>query len=55
MQQLVKTTGAFYQPKAVLADTSLSQFASTGIGAGYAEVVKYGLLGCQIFQLARKE
>jgi 3-dehydroquinate synthase len=38
--------GAFYQPKAVLADTSLlASLPERELRAGYAEVVKYGLLG----------
>ena len=38
--------GAFYQPKAVLADTSiLASLPTRELRAGYAEVVKYGLLG----------
>lgn len=38
--------GAFYQPKAVLADTSLlASLPDRDLRAGYAEVVKYGLLG----------
>ena len=38
--------GAFYQPKAVLADTSLLvSLPERELRAGYAEVVKYGLLG----------
>jgi 3-dehydroquinate synthase len=38
--------GAFYQPKAVLADTSLlASLPPRELRAGYAEVVKYGLLG----------
>ena len=38
--------GAFYQPKAVLADTSLlASLSKRELRAGYAEVVKYGLLG----------
>jgi 3-dehydroquinate synthase len=38
--------GAFYQPKAVLADTSLlASLPARELRAGYAEVVKYGLLG----------
>jgi len=38
--------GAFYQPKLVLADISaLSTLPARQIKAGYAEVVKYGLLG----------
>ena len=38
--------GAFYQPKAVLADTSLlTSLPERELRAGYAEVVKYGLLG----------
>ena len=38
--------GAFHQPKAVLADTSLLiSLPERELRAGYAEVVKYGLLG----------
>ncbi len=38
--------GAFYQPKAVLADTSaLATLPLRELRAGYSEVVKYGLLG----------
>jgi 3-dehydroquinate synthase len=38
--------GAFYQPKFVLADTSvLKTLPDRELKAGYAEVVKYGLLG----------
>jgi 3-dehydroquinate synthase len=38
--------GAFYQPKAVLADTSLlASLPDRELRAGYAEMVKYGLLG----------
>ena len=38
--------GAFHQPKAVIADTkSLASLPMREIRAGYAEVVKYGLLG----------
>ena len=38
--------GAFYQPKLVLADTSvLKTLPARELKAGYAEVVKYGLLG----------
>lgn len=38
--------GAFYQPKAVLADISvLSTLPEREMKAGYAEVLKYGLLG----------
>ena len=38
--------GAFYQPKAVLADTSLLvSLPERELRAGYAEVAKYGLLG----------
>ena len=38
--------GAFYQPKAVLADTSLlATLPIRELKAGYAEVIKYGLLG----------
>jgi 3-dehydroquinate synthase len=38
--------GAFYQPKAVLVDTSLlTSLPERELRAGYAEVAKYGLLG----------
>ena len=38
--------GAFYQPRAVLADTSvLTTLPKRELISGYAEVVKYGLLG----------
>lgn len=38
--------GAFYQPQAVLADTTaLATLPPRELRAGYAEVVKYGLLG----------
>ena len=38
--------GAFYQPRAVLADTNLlATLPLRELRAGYAEVVKYGLLG----------
>ena len=38
--------GAFYQPKMVIADTDmLSTLPAREIKAGYAEVLKYGLLG----------
>jgi 3-dehydroquinate synthase len=38
--------GAFYQPKAVLADsTALASLPERELRAGYAEIVKYGLLG----------
>ncbi len=38
--------GAFYQPKAVLADTAaLATLSPRELRAGYAEVAKYGLLG----------
>jgi 3-dehydroquinate synthase len=38
--------GAFHQPRAVLADTSLlATLPERELRAGYAEVVKYGLLG----------
>ena len=41
-----KLIGAFYQPKAVLADTSLlTTLPDRELRAGYAEMVKYGLLG----------
>lgn len=42
--------GAFYQPRAVLIDTSLLRtLPKRELRAGYAEVVKYGLLGDSIF------
>ena len=42
--------GAFYQPALVLADTSvLKTLPEREIKAGYAEVVKYGLLGDRAF------
>ncbi len=42
--------GAFHQPKAVLADTSLlASLSIRELRAGYAEVVKYGLLGSDRF------
>lgn len=42
--------GAFYQPKAVLADISvLSTLPERELKAGYAEVLKYGLLGDAAF------
>lgn len=42
--------GAFYQPKLVLADTSvLKTLPPRELKAGYAEVVKYGLLGDKSF------
>ncbi len=42
--------GAFYQPKLVLADTSvLKTLPERELKAGYAEVVKYGLLGDRKF------
>lgn len=42
--------GAFYQPKAVIADTQvLSTLPLREIKAGYAEVLKYGLLGDSAF------
>ena len=38
--------GAFYQPKLVLADTDvLASLSERQMKAGYAEIVKYGLLG----------
>lgn len=38
--------GAFYQPKAVLADTALlASLPPRELRAGFAEVIKYGLLG----------
>lgn len=42
--------GAFYQPKAVLADsTVLETLPERELRAGYAEIVKYGLLGDRAF------
>ena len=42
--------GAFYQPRAVLADTNiLATLPARELRAGYAEVVKYGLLGDAVF------
>ena len=42
--------GAFYQPKAVLIDTSLLKtLPSRELRAGYAEIVKYGLMGDALF------
>ncbi len=42
--------GAFHQPKAVLIDTAcLSTLSDREMRAGYAEVVKYGLLGDAAF------
>ncbi len=42
--------GAFYQPKAVLADsTALASLPERELRAGYAEIVKYGLLGDAAF------
>lgn len=42
--------GAFYQPKAVIADTDvLSTLPPREIKAGYAEILKYGLLGDRHF------
>ncbi len=42
--------GAFYQPKAVIADTDmLATLPRREIKAGYAEIVKYGLLGDRAF------
>lgn len=42
--------GAFYQPKAVLADsTVLASLSARELRAGYAEIVKYGLLGDHAF------
>ena len=42
--------GAFYQPQAVIADTDvLSTLPLREVKAGYAEVLKYGLLGDQGF------
>ena len=42
--------GAFHQPRAVLADmASLDTLADRELRAGYAEVVKYGLLGDAVF------
>ena len=47
--------GAFYQPKAVLADTSLlASLPERELRAGYAEVVKYGYWGTQDFSLGWK-
>ena len=38
--------GAFYQPRLVVADTGLlGTLSPRELGAGYAEIVKYGLLG----------
>lgn len=44
--------GAFYQPRAVIADTALlSTLPPRELRAGYAEVLKYGLLGdAQFFE-----
>ncbi len=42
--------GAFYQPKAVIADTNvLSTLPIREVKAGYAEILKYGLLGDRDF------
>lgn len=42
--------GAFYQPQCVIADTSvLKSLAKRELKAGYAEVLKYGLLGDRDF------
>ncbi len=42
--------GAFYQPRAVIADTAtLTTLPDRELRAGYAEVVKYGLLGDAAF------
>ena len=42
--------GAFYQPELVLADTSvLSTLPKRQVKAGYAEILKYGLLGSSDF------
>lgn len=42
--------GAFYQPKMVIADTDvLSTLPAREVKAGYAEIVKYGLLGDRDF------
>ena len=42
--------GAFYQPKLVLSDMSvLSTLPPRELKAGYAEIVKYGLLGDAVF------
>lgn len=42
--------GAFYQPQLVIADTSvLSTLPERELKAGYAEVLKYGLLGDRAF------
>ena len=42
--------GAFYQPRLVLADTdTLSTLPARQVAAGYAEVVKYGLINDLVF------
>lgn len=42
--------GTFYQPRLVVADTStLKTLSARELGAGYAETVKYGLLGDPAF------
>ncbi|MGB0906189.1 MAG: 3-dehydroquinate synthase [Maricaulaceae bacterium] len=42
--------GAFYQPRLVIADMSVLQTLNTRqVKAGYAEVLKYGLLGDRVF------
>jgi len=42
--------GAFYQPRAVITDTDLlSTLPARELKAGYAEVLKYGLLGDAVF------
>jgi len=42
--------GAFHQPKLVIADTeTLNTLAPRELRAGYAEVVKYGLIGDRVF------
>ncbi len=42
--------GAFYQPQCVIADTSvLKTLSARELKAGYAEVLKYGLLGDRAF------
>ncbi len=44
------TLGAFYQPRLVIADVALlSTLPKRELLAGYAEVVKYGLIGDRIF------
>ncbi|MEM9685117.1 MAG: 3-dehydroquinate synthase family protein, partial [Pseudomonadota bacterium] len=50
MPQGKNLLGAFYQPKLVLADTgTLDTLPARELRAGYAEVVKYGLLGDSAF------